>query len=82
MIFLRPYTLKRAVVKTERAKEGDPEAGGAAQDSEKVAPADQGTPAVDGAEARRSTSKSRDNAPDDVDAGTIAGEPEIAKEKE
>lgn len=82
VLFLRPYTLKRTVVKSERPKEHDPEAGAVASNEkpaiEDVA-AEPRTPVDE--EARRSTSKSRtSDAVDEADAGTIAGEPEMGKE--
>ena len=95
MLFLRPYTLKRAVVKTERAKEADPEKGaaGVPADADAVAAgAEKGavergdvevetrTGTAEGyvdEKERPSVSKSRE---DDADAGTIAGEAELAKE--
>ncbi|KAF7792981.1 hypothetical protein EIP86_004086 [Pleurotus ostreatoroseus] len=95
VLFLRPYTLKRAVVKTERAKEADPEQGaaGVPADADAVAAGAEkgavergdvevetrtGTAEGYGDEKERpSVSKSRE---DDADAGTIAGEAELAKE--
>lgn len=86
VLFLRPYSLKRTVVKGERPKaEPDVEAGKA----EKIADADTSqlevapAPAGDGVDVkedtRRSISKTRTSEGGD-DAGTIAGEPEVAKQ--
>ncbi|THG97767.1 hypothetical protein EW026_g4297 [Hermanssonia centrifuga] len=86
VLFLRPYTLKRMVIKAERAKEGDPEAG-AVDKGEKILDANQtqlgvapapGDHEGDEEKARRSTSKSRTSDAAD-DAGTIA-EPEVPKQ--
>ena len=99
--FLRPYTLKRHVVKSQGPKQPDPEAGLADEKAGVIASADapqlSGAPTAEVSDSvvekekdtddvvpRRSTSKSRTstrtNAGDDVDAGTIAGEPDIPKE--
>ena len=91
MLFLRPYTLKRAVIKNKDTKNvGDAEKGLGADNGTKMADADQtqlgvapapglhekGTEEV---EPRRSTAKSRTSEADG-DAGTIAGEPEMTKQ--
>jgi hypothetical protein len=83
VLFLRPYTLKRNTVKSERPKERDIESGEALKTEKivntepsqlEVAPA----PGDDEAAAevsRRSVSKTDGGD----DAGTIAGEPEAKK---
>lgn len=86
VLFLRPYSLKRPVVKGER-KERDIEAG-PAEKAEKIADAAPSQLAVALApgdneaaeEVRRSTSKTRESTEGGDDAGTIAGEPEVQKQ--
>lgn len=88
MLFLRPYSLKRTVVKGERPKaEADIEAG-EGDKSEKIVDADAsqlaaapapGTQEDAAGQARRSISKTRTSEAND-DAGTIAGEPEVPKQ--
>lgn len=96
MLFLRPYTLKRATVQSQRPKEADPEAGmtekseGIATDAGAsqlpIAPAagdggeedkDEEEEEAVTVESRQSISKTR---PSSDGTGTIAGEPEIAKQ--
>ena len=83
MLFLRPYTLKRNTVKTERPKERDVEAADA-QKLEKIvdsAPSQLEVVPAPGqdevAADRPRESLSKTDGGDD--AGTIAGEPETKK---
>lgn len=86
VLFLRPYTLKRPVVKSERPKQPDVEAGEVSK-AEKIVDTDASQLAVapvpgdnEAAEARRSTSKTRPSTAEGDDAGTIHAEPEIKKQ--
>lgn len=87
VLFLRPYTLKRTVVRSERPKEQDVEAG-EATNTEKIVENDAsplaaapaaGNDEVATAEARRSISKTRTSDGGD-DVGTISEEPEVTKQ--
>lgn len=87
VLFLRPYTLKRTVVRSEQPKEQDVEAG-EATNTEKIVEKDAsplaaapaaGNDEVATAEARRSISKTRTSDGGD-DVGTISEEPEVTKQ--
>ncbi|GJE95150.1 MFS general substrate transporter [Phanerochaete sordida] len=86
VLFLRPYSLKRHVVKGERPKTADVEAGDVSK-SEKIVDADASQLAVapapgdnEASGERRSTDKTRPSTADGDDAGTIHAEPEVAKQ--
>ncbi|EKM55449.1 uncharacterized protein PHACADRAFT_256078 [Phanerochaete carnosa HHB-10118-sp] len=86
VLFLRPYTLKRIVVKGERPKQPDVEAG-EVNKTEKVLDTDasqmEAAPAPGGnetSEERRSISKTRPSTAEGDDTGTVHTEPEVKKQ--